>query len=67
MKMDDVEKLNIKLKDKNKVSISKLKQFNVGDRVRYMLGKNVFEKGTKKFSDNIWTITKIEGYNIRIE
>ena len=29
MTMDDVEKLNIKLKDKNKVSISKLKQFNL--------------------------------------
>ena len=32
-----------------------------------MLGKNIFEKGNKKFSDSLWTITGIEGYNIRIE
>ena len=32
-----------------------------------MLGKNIFEKGTKNFCDSVRIITKIEGNNIRIE
>ena len=67
MTMGDVLELNQKLKQQNKVSILKLNQYNVGDKVRYLIKKNVFDKGSKKFSSDIWTVTAIRGYNIQIE
>ena len=52
---------------KIKISILNLNQYNVDDKVRYLVEKNVFDKGSKKYSDTIWTITDITGYNIKIE
>ena len=63
----DISKLNKKLRIKNKPSLLKLHQYRVGDRVRYLFVKNLFSKGGKKFSKNIWTITAIKNYNLRIE
>ena len=63
----DVSKLNKKLRIKNKPSLLKLHQYSVGDRVRYLVVKNLFSKGGKKFSKTIWTITAIKNYNLRIE
>ena len=65
--MFDVYKLNKKLYKQNRVSILKLNQHNVGDKVRYLVEKNVFDTGSKKYSDTIGTITDITGYNIKIE
>ena len=67
MTRDDIAGLNKKLEKMNKPSIAKMHGIKVGDRVRYLEEKSRFAKGGKRFSESIWTVTGLEGYNFSIE
>ena len=67
MSMDDVKSLNIQLTKQNMPSVLKLNLFTVGDRVRYLVRKGVFEKGGNTFSETVWIVTDVKHYNVRIE
>ena len=67
MTRGDVTDLNRRLTMENQESKRRLNSFKVGDQVRYLVQKSIFGKGGKTFSTNIYTVTEIEGYNIKIE
>lgn len=48
-------------------AVEKFKEFNIGDRVRVMFKKGMWEKGTEQFSKNIYEIDSIEGYSFYLK
>ena len=43
-----------------------LNKFNIGDKVRYYINRDMFSKGKGRYSDTIHTVEKIEGNSIYI-
>lgn len=41
--------------------------FNVGDKVRYLKEKDIFDKGKNKWSDDVYVIDKIEGNSFHLK
>jgi len=67
MTISDVVGLNKKLHKNNRESINRLNMIKIGDKVRYLLKKSIFGKGGKRFSDSVWIVKGIDGFNIEIE
>ena len=67
MTMQDVIRLNRELARENRESLRRLREYRVGDRVRYLVKKSTFDKGGKRFSESVWTVWNIVNYNVEIE
>ena len=61
MDSEKVADLYIKLNKENEKSMEGFHSFNVGDRVRVLLKRKTFEKGPMKFSEMVYTISRIDG------
>ena len=66
MTAPDVRSLNRRLLHLNQASISRFNEFSIGDRVRYLMEKGRFDKGVRKYSNTVWTVFRINQYNITI-
>ena len=55
-----IDKLNERLRFENERSMDGFHSFQVGDKVRVLLKKDKFEKGSLTFSSKIYTISKID-------
>jgi len=67
MNRDNIKSLNYKLRLENAKSKIEMRKFKVGDLVRYLMEKTVFEKGGRRFSNSVWTVIGSKGYNIKIK
>ena len=67
VKREDIPKIIKHLWKLNKPSQRRLNSFQIGDRVRYLVTKAIFAKGSNTFSKDVWTVTGTFNYQIRIQ
>jgi len=52
---------------KSLVAIQELEKFKEGDRVRVLISKGTLDKGPQKYSEEIYTLKRIDGLNIVLQ
>lgn len=59
----DINKSNFELEYKGSDAVKEFRKYKIGDKVRYLLKRDKFEKGNKTYSKKVYEITAIEGFS----